>query len=118
METDRLTFFKPINHAKIPHFFLHAPIQYLNIVFRGKYILMYTCILYTYLYRIKKKKMELSQSVAYPQTGPCNRTGVTLWKTKYHGSAKTVGKIITFTKGINFKNSWNIVMVLVCCTFL
>ena len=29
-----------------------------------------------------------------------------------------MGKIITFTKGIHFKNKWNIVMVLVCSTFL
>ena len=39
-------------------------------------------------------------------------------KKKNHGSAKTVGKIISFTKGINFENSWDIVIVLVHCTFL
>ena len=62
-------------------------------------------------------KLELSQSAAYPRTAPCNRTGQFIGKKKKnHGSAKTAEKIIT--KGINFENNWNIVMVLVGFTFL
>ena len=67
------------------------------------------------IYDWSSLKLELSQSAAYPHTAPCNRTGVIFLK-KNHGSGSTPGKIITYTKGINFENSWNIIMVLVRCT--
>ena len=66
---------------------------------------------------LDSKKLELSQSAAYPTKRLVTEQVSFYRKKNIMEVPKLRGKIITSTKGITFKNSWNIAMVLVCCTF-
>ena len=60
------------------------------------------------------KFVQMDRQTTVEQYAP----NISIWGHKKYGSAKTGGKIITFTKGINVKNCSNIVIVFVHCTFL